>query len=100
MVLARECEEAGQPTPKLQCAELSRQELEAQANLAKLLFDMGEREVIPAVLDSSAGLLDLAPTSGDGTPRLLAFNWAELCGLWAMMAYKVKLFPRSERGFS
>merc|ERR1712094_105712 len=34
--------------------------------------------------------------TGTDTPRGLAFNWAELCGFWALTAYKLKRYSQAE----
>merc|ERR1712217_704086 len=71
--------------------------LEVGATLARLLNELGEREHAEKVLDSSAGLLELAPTHGANVPQQLAETWADHCGLWALTANKVRRLEETER---
>jgi hypothetical protein len=77
-------------------ADLVRYELEAQANLAKLLYDCCETSDAESVLDTSAALLDLVPDIAD-MPQELATCWADLLGKWGVTANKLRRLPDTER---
>lgn len=72
-------------------------ELEAQAKLAKLLYEICEHTSAGSVLDTSAALLDMVPTSVADLSREMAESWAELCGLWGLTADKLRRLPETER---
>jgi tetratricopeptide (TPR) repeat protein len=95
--LAKDPEGLKQPAVKSKSSELARQELEVGATLARLLHELGEREAAEKVLDSSAGLLELAPANGADVHPELAESWADHCGVWALTADKVRRLEETER---
>mmetsp|Transcript_94182 Transcript_94182/g.147229 ORF Transcript_94182/g.147229 Transcript_94182/m.147229 type:complete len:555 (+) Transcript_94182:3-1667(+) len=95
--LAKDPEGLPQSVVAFKSSELARQELEVGATLARLLNELGERESAESVLDSSAGLLELAPAHGAHVHRELAETWADHCGVWALTANKVRRLEETER---
>lgn len=75
--------------------QLVYQELEAQGNLMKMLYDMCEYAAAESVLDKSAALLDMVPDCKMEAEQ--AKSWANLCALWGVTANKLRRLPETER---